>query len=149
MVVILGACGEGLGSHEPGRNVLVEIELSQQDVHPGDVLVLNIRTDPSLSLTWGVDSILERREESGWKRVFYLVSPLEASGKPTYIPIEEGPPLIPPMGFQGQGRQTIQVPTVEPGRYRIRKDFVQAESGGDHKTSTIRAYAELRVLRDT
>ncbi len=108
----------------------------------GSVIRLGVRVrDPRLrrGTTFGVESVLQRREGARWRSVFHLVHPL--AGEPPPDPVAVGTPGI---GFElirfRAGRpRPVRLPTADPGLYRIVK---QVTSRG--RTTRVVAYLTVR-----
>lgn len=143
--VVLGACATVSSSMDSNAYRGAALHLNKDQFRPGEVVRINIVTDSTMDLRWGLVAYLERRQGNQWKRVFYLVSPLAGEGEPTYFPARAGPPLTPLVGFSGDGTQTVRLPLVSPGRYRIGKQFVTSSQATAHMRR-ITSHVEMRVV---
>jgi hypothetical protein len=102
------------------------LAVTEPTVRGGDVIVLRIQ---AARYTWGVPTSLEEPRDREWKTVYYWRT---WAGKDAEtiepFPADENA-AFEDVGFFGDASFEIQIPNVEPGRYRIAKEFIRDGTG--------------------
>ena len=140
--VALSACaargGEPAGSEAqatgPDRPSL---SLDVSVVHVGDVVSLTIHGPDGY--IYGNDAYIEVQESGEWRRLYLLGTGRGGGG---YQALDENGQLPPGMaltqeGYMGDVTIKIIIPPLEPGTYRLAKDFIRDGDGTIEDRTTL------------
>lgn len=121
------------------------LTLSKTDVRPGDVveLAISARSDH----TWGVLTSLESEEDGGWRRIGYWRT-WPGKGPKVLQAITTLDGAVEDIGFSGSADFKLLIPALEPGSYRISKEFV-APAGTASVGRTVEAEVRFEIVADS
>lgn len=109
---------------EPSEAITIDpaVSLDPNRLSVGDQAELRVHS--RARGTYGLEWILERRQGSSWKWNGYLEAGPGKQWKERFYlpPLSEGD--IEDIGFNGAAVMTIEIPKLEPGKYRLRTDFI-------------------------
>ena len=119
----------------------LRLEVNPDHARVGDLVVLTPTGPDADRSVSGVASMLQQDRAGQWIDLFYLVSNAQR-----WLVVDETTaraPAFPAIGLMGP--VTVVVPPVEPGEYRIRRDFsIRREEG--QRAIRIHGYADLFVV---
>jgi hypothetical protein len=123
-----------------------KLAVSQSTVRRGDLVTVSLAGQGGGGLLGGVLSTLEVKRNGRWRTIYTLFSPHQVGAAPTFLRADD-PGLYSAVAIGIYGPVTIKVPPVDPGDYRMRRDFV-----ADGSTTvaiadrTVTLYALLHVI---
>lgn len=119
------------------------LAVTEPTVRGGDVIELRVQAPQSY--IWGVPTSLEEPRDGEWKTLYYwrtwagkdsaTIEPFPASENDFFEDV----------GFIGDASFRIQIPGVEPGMYRITKEFIK-DGTGSIEERTITAAVQITVF---
>ena len=156
VTVIVGASALILSADEPSPTAVPAAEppgagakedsvvsLTPDRVRSGDSAVLRVERSPGV---WGLAWHLERLEGSTWEWTGGLVAgPGDDREARFYLGPNAANIGVDDLGFTADASIAIEVPKLEPGRYRLGQDF-EVQGSGSMEDRTRWHYAEFEVL---
>lgn len=120
------------------------LSLSETSVRPGDVVELGIQARDTY--IWGVLTSLETERDGTWRRVAYWRT-WQGRGPRILEAITSRGGTIESIGFSGGASFKLEVPQLEPGIYRITKDF-NLDGTAPVEERTVLAEVRFEVVSD-
>jgi hypothetical protein len=154
VAVIVGGSALILRADEPGPTAVPAVaspeadakdgsvvSLTPERVRSGDSAVLRVERNPGI---WGLAWHLERLEDSRWEWIGGLVAgPEDNRDSRFYIGPNAANIGVDDLGFTVDAAMAIEIPELEPGRYRLGQEILVE---GSSKDRTRWHYAEFEVL---
>jgi hypothetical protein len=117
------------------------VSVTPQTVRVGETVTLGIYRSPGV---WGLAWPLERREDDRWVEVGSLNAGPGRAWRPHWSLDRRGI-VTPTIGFGGTAMIRIKIPALEPGSYRLVRDFIKNGPGSvAQRTRTF--YAEFEIV---
>jgi hypothetical protein len=113
---------------------------SDRTLRPGQIVTVAVEGPGVEQWVGGVDSYFERRRDDGtWRRLYLLAWYGGSRGEPTVTKLGKNgaPGGVDDLGVPATPFK-VRVPPVEPGRYRITRDFVTAPGTPEGQTLAAR-----------
>jgi hypothetical protein len=127
------------GAYRPGSEFSIEnsISITPNELRPGDRVAFQVRS--ANDWIWGQDSELQRFQNDEWVRAGAVVVGPSCCWTGDWA-LGNEPAMRDDIGYGGSALMYLEIPDLEPGSYRLKKDFIPTHGEGREF-----AYAEFEV----
>lgn len=120
------------------------LRLSDAEVRPGDVVELLI--DAPDEFVWGAMTPLELMTLEGWEPIYYWATYRDREPSPIQA-LRPGSGAVNDIGYSGGAAFKLEIPQLDPGPYRITKDFI-SQGSAPVGERTVVADVRFKLLAD-